>query len=77
MISKLTTSYTWATLRSMNVLAWKWNPLLTCKVTGKEIRELEMTEAYKYLGIQQADSIKNKQMKDITRKEYKNVFEQF
>ena len=25
---------------------------------GKEIRELEMTEAYKYLGIQQADNIK-------------------
>ena len=36
-----------------------------------------MTEAYKYLGIQQADSIKNEQMKDITRKEYKNIFEQF
>ena len=30
-----------------------------------------MAEAYKYLGIQQADSIKNEQMKDITRKEYK------
>ena len=26
--------------------------------TGKEIQELEMKEAYKYLGIQQADSIK-------------------
>ena len=31
-----------------------------------------MTEAYKYLGIQQADSIKNEQMKD-TRKEYKKT----
>ena len=26
--------------------------------SGKEIQELEMTEAYKYFGIQQADSIK-------------------
>ena len=30
-----------------------------------------MTEAYKYLDIQQADSIKTEQMKDITRNEYK------
>ena len=45
--------------------------------SGKEIQELEMTETYKYLGIQQADSIKTEQMKDITRKEYKNIFEQF
>ena len=45
--------------------------------SGKEIQELEMTEAYKYLGIQQADSIKNEQTKDITRKEYKNIFRQF
>ena len=26
--------------------------------SGKEMRELEMTDTYKYLGIQQADSIK-------------------
>ena len=30
-----------------------------------------MPDAYKHLGIQQADSIKNEQMKNITRKEYK------
>ena len=45
--------------------------------SGKEIQELEMTEAYKYLGIQQVDSNKNEQMKYITRKEYKNIFKQF
>ena len=30
-----------------------------------------MTDAYIYLGMQQADSIKMKKMKDTTRKEYK------
>ena len=34
------------------------------------IRTLEENETYKYLGILEADTIKQVQMKDMTRKEY-------
>ena len=34
------------------------------------IRSLEQSEGYKYLGILQSDDIKNKDMKQMTNKEY-------
>ena len=37
---------------------------------GQMIKSVEDDEAYKYLGILQADTIKNKEMKDIISKEY-------
>ena len=37
---------------------------------GAEIRSLEQSEEYKYLGILQSDDTKNKEMKQTTKKEY-------
>ena len=37
---------------------------------GKEIKSLEEGEGYKYLGILEAENIKNKEMKEKTKKEY-------
>ena len=37
---------------------------------GTEIRSLEQSEEYKYLGILQIDDTKNKEMKQMTKKEY-------
>ena len=37
---------------------------------GAEIRSLEQSEGYKYLGILQSDDINNKEMKQIAKKEY-------
>ena len=35
-----------------------------------EIRSLEQSERYKYIGIHQSDDIKNKEIKQMTKKEY-------
>ena len=37
---------------------------------GAEIRSLEQSEGYKYLGILQSDDIKNKEKKQMTQKEH-------
>ena len=37
---------------------------------GAEIRSLEKSEGYKYLGTLQSDDIKNKDMKQMTKNEY-------
>ena len=37
----------------------------------KEIRELEIEETYEYLGIHQADEVKNNVVKEKTQSEYK------
>ena len=37
---------------------------------GVEIRSLEQSEEYRYLGILQSDDNKNKEMKQMTKREY-------
>ena len=37
---------------------------------GAEIRSLEQSEGYKYLGILQSDDIKNNEIKQMSKKEY-------